>query len=74
MITRLCVLVLGHAVVSADQEVETLHLAQTVPVPGVQRKWDHFGVDLPGNRLFVSSEEEPAVGCLTNIVASTFIR
>jgi len=29
-------------------------------VPGA-RKWDHFGVDLKGNRLFVSSEEEPAV-------------
>jgi uncharacterized membrane protein len=42
MITRLCVLVLGHAVVSAAQEVETLHLAQTVPVPGVSAKVGSF--------------------------------
>ena len=33
---------------------------QTITVPGV-RKWDHFGVDLKGSRLFVTSEEEPAV-------------
>jgi DNA-binding beta-propeller fold protein YncE len=33
---------------------------QTIPVEGA-RHWDHFGVDLKGNRLFVSSEEEPAV-------------
>jgi DNA-binding beta-propeller fold protein YncE len=38
-----------------------LNLVNSVSVPGVQRKWDHFGVDLPGNRIFVSSEEDPAV-------------
>ncbi len=35
-------------------------MVQTINVPGA-RKWDHFGVDLKGNRLFVTSEEEPAV-------------
>jgi DNA-binding beta-propeller fold protein YncE len=30
-------------------------------LPGVTRKWDHFGVDLKGQRLFATSEEEPAV-------------
>jgi DNA-binding beta-propeller fold protein YncE len=35
---------------------------QTVSVPGVARKWDHFGVDLKGHRLFVTSEDQPAVG------------
>src|ERR1700730_13302406 len=55
------VLVLGYSAVSAAQEAEALRLVKTLPVPGVQRKWDHFGVDLPGNRLFVSSEEEPAI-------------
>jgi DNA-binding beta-propeller fold protein YncE len=55
------VVALGSSAVSIAQEAESLHLAKTLPVPGVQRKWDHFGVDLPGNRLFVSSEEEPAI-------------
>src|SRR6202049_4910901 len=55
------VLALGYTAVSVAQEAEVLHLVKSVSVPGVQRKWDHFGVDLPGNRLFVSSEEEPAI-------------
>jgi DNA-binding beta-propeller fold protein YncE len=55
------VVVLGCSAMSLAQETAPLHLVETVPVPGVQRKWDHFGVDLPGNRLFVTSEEEPAV-------------
>jgi DNA-binding beta-propeller fold protein YncE len=55
------VVVLSCSAVSIAQEAESLHLVKTVAVPGVQRKWDHFGVDLPGNRLFVSSEEEPAI-------------
>jgi DNA-binding beta-propeller fold protein YncE len=48
------------AVSSPAQESEPLRLVQTISVPGA-RKWDHFGVDLKGNRLFVTSEEEPAV-------------
>jgi DNA-binding beta-propeller fold protein YncE len=48
------------AVASSAQEKAPLRLVQTIDVPGV-RKWDHFGVDLKGNRLFVASEEEPAV-------------
>jgi DNA-binding beta-propeller fold protein YncE len=43
------------------QQKAPLRLAQTVSVPGVGRKWDHFGVDLKGHRLFVTSEEDPAV-------------
>jgi DNA-binding beta-propeller fold protein YncE len=42
------------------QDKAPLRLVQTITVPGV-RKWDHFGVDLKGNRLFAASEEEPAV-------------
>jgi hypothetical protein len=45
---------------SSAQEKAPLRLVQTIPVEGA-RHWDHFGVDLKGNRLFVSSEEEPAV-------------
>jgi DNA-binding beta-propeller fold protein YncE len=53
-------LVLTCASWSSAQEKAPLRLVQTIDVPGV-RKWDHFGVDLKGNRLFVTSEEEPAV-------------
>src|SRR5579871_1726011 len=45
---------------SRAQEQAPLRLVQTISVPSA-RKWDHFGVDLKGNRLFVASEEEPAV-------------
>jgi DNA-binding beta-propeller fold protein YncE len=45
---------------SSAQEKTPLRLVQTITVPGA-RKWDHFGVDLKANRLFVTSEEEPAV-------------
>ena len=46
---------------SPAQEAARLRLIQTIPVPGVQRKWDHFGFDLEKKRFFVTSEEEPAV-------------
>jgi hypothetical protein len=46
---------------SPAQEKVPLRLLQTISVPGVTRKWDHFGVDLKGQRLFVTSEEDPAV-------------
>jgi len=28
---------------------------------GLQRHWDHFGVDVKSNRLFLTSEDEPVV-------------
>jgi DNA-binding beta-propeller fold protein YncE len=51
---------LACAVPTLAQDKAPLRLVQTITVPGV-RKWDHFGVDLKGNRLFAASEEEPAV-------------
>ena len=54
-------LALACTVQATAQDKAPLRLAQTVSVPGLMRKWDHFGVDLKGNRLFVTSEEEPAV-------------
>jgi DNA-binding beta-propeller fold protein YncE len=45
----------------AAQEKGSLNLVQTISIQGVQLKWDHFGVDLAGNRLFAASEEEPVV-------------
>jgi DNA-binding beta-propeller fold protein YncE len=55
------VLMLACAITLQAQEKTPLRLVQSVSVPGVVRKWDHFGVDIKGNRLFVTSEEEPAV-------------
>ena len=55
------ILLLICAPASPAQEKTPLRLLQTVSVPGVVRKWDHFGVDIKGNRLFVASEEDPAV-------------
>lgn len=54
------VLALTCAVQAPAQDKAPLRLVNTISVSGV-RKWDHFGVDLKGNRLFVTSEEEPAV-------------
>src|SRR6202030_4802588 len=51
---------LACAIPTLAQDKAPLRLVQTITVPGV-RKWDHFGVDLKGNRLFVTSEEEPAI-------------
>ena len=49
------VLAVAWAVQSPAQEKAPLRLAQTVSVPGMARKWDDFGVDLKGHRLFVTS-------------------
>lgn len=46
---------------SPAQEKSPLRLLQTISVPGVTRKWDHFTVDLKGQRLFATSEEDAAV-------------
>ena len=46
---------------SSAQENAPLRLVETISVPGTERKWDHFGVDLKSHRLFITSEEEPAV-------------
>ena len=54
------ILGLAFAVQSSAQEKAPLTLTETISIPG-NLKWDHFGVDLKENRLFVSSEEEPAV-------------
>ena len=62
---RKVALVFGLALVFAPrspaQEKAPLRLLQTISVSGVTRRWDHFGVDLQGNRLFATSEKDPAV-------------
>src|SRR5690242_8723255 len=59
-LTSILALAVVFAVQSPAQDKAPLKLVQTITAPA-GRKWDHFGVDLKGNRLFVASEEEPAV-------------
>ena len=37
------------------REPTTLKLTQTVPLPGVNGRFDHFAVDVKGRRLFVAA-------------------
>lgn len=47
----------GHA-----QLYEPLKLVQTIPLPGLHDgDFDHFALDLPGQRLFLAAEENSAV-------------
>lgn len=59
-ILLLVALAVARGVPARAQGKAPLTLAKTIDVPGA-RKWDHFGVDLKGNRLFVTSEDEPVV-------------
>jgi DNA-binding beta-propeller fold protein YncE len=34
-----------------------LRLIRTIPLPAIDGDFDHFGVDVPGNRLFLAAEE-----------------
>jgi len=54
-------LVLAVVAPSPAQEKPPLRLVQTISLSGLQRHWDHFGVDVKGNRLFLTSEDEPVV-------------
>src|ERR1700737_3906104 len=46
---------------SPAQEKAPLRLVQTVSLPGLQGHWGHFGVEVKGNRLFLTSDEDEAV-------------
>jgi DNA-binding beta-propeller fold protein YncE len=54
------VLAVAWATPSPAQDQAPLTLVKTIDVAG-NRKWDHFGPDVKSNRLFVASEEKPAV-------------
>jgi DNA-binding beta-propeller fold protein YncE len=43
------------------QENLPLKLIRTTPMPGFKGDFDHFGVDLKGNRLFLAAEEHKTV-------------
>src|SRR6266571_192656 len=52
-VVLLCLIV--SAVCARAQESATLKLLQTIPLPGVKGRFDHFAIDAKGNRLFVAA-------------------
>ena len=52
---------LGFTVPANAQEKPLLKLVATTPLPGFSGDFDHFGVDLKGNRLFLTAEEHQSV-------------
>ena len=49
------------AIGAKAQEKLPLKLIATTPMPGFTGDFDHFGLDLKGNRLFLASEEQKTV-------------
>jgi DNA-binding beta-propeller fold protein YncE len=61
-ILAICSLVLSVLAVSSNaQEKPPLKLVATTPMPGFTGDFDHFGVDLKGNRLFLAAEDQKSV-------------
>jgi DNA-binding beta-propeller fold protein YncE len=62
LILAICSLVLLVLAVSSNaQEKLPLKLVATTPMPGFTGDFDHFGVDLKGNRLFLAAEDQKSV-------------
>jgi hypothetical protein len=55
------ILLVAFTVPANAQEKELLKLVATTPLPGFSGDFDHFGVDLKGNRLFLTAEEHQSV-------------
>src|SRR6202165_4620333 len=49
------------AIAVVAQEKLPLKLVATTPIPGFTGDFDHFGLDLKGNRLFLAAEEHKTV-------------
>src|SRR5437762_13548235 len=49
------------ALSSSAQVKQPLKLAATTPLPGFSGDFDHFAVDLKGNRLFLTAEDHKTV-------------
>ena len=59
---KICVLALALCPLTMKaQEKLPLKLIATIPMPGFTGDFDHFGLDLKGNRLFLASEEQKTV-------------
>lgn len=60
LILALSLALIGTPLVQA-QEKPPLKLVATTPMPGFAGDFDHFGVDVKGNRLFLAAEEAKTV-------------
>ncbi len=59
---KLCFLICtGCALMAGAQEPTPLKLIKTTPMPGFQGDFDHFGLDVRGQRLFLAAEEHKSV-------------
>lgn len=59
---KICMVILVFCVLTANaQEKLPLKLIATTPMPGFTGDFDHFGLDLKGNRLFLASEDQKTV-------------
>ena len=57
----LFLLVFALALTVYGQQNLPLKLAATTPLPGFSGDFDHFAVDLKGNRLFLTAEDHKTV-------------
>lgn len=53
--------VLAAAPATPDTSAAPLHLLHKIPLPTIDGDFDHFGVDVEGNRLFLAAEEHHTV-------------
>jgi len=59
---KICMMTLALCSVTMKaQEKPPLKLIATTPMPGFTGDFDHFGLDLKGNRLFLASEDQKTV-------------
>ena len=59
---NICLMILAFSVLTANaQENLPLKLITTTPMAGFTGDFDHFGLDLGGNRLFLAAEEHKTV-------------
>jgi len=60
---KICSVILwaSFALGGAAQEKPPLKLIATTPMPGFTGDFDHFGLDLKGNRLFLAAEDQKTV-------------
>lgn len=62
LILTICLTVLAVFPIKSDaQEKLPLKLVATTPMPGFTGDFDHFGLDLKGNRLFLAAEDQKTV-------------
>ena len=60
---KICMMIIlaSCALTIEAQEKPPLKLIATIPMPGFTGDFDHFGLDLKGNRLFLAAEDQKTV-------------